>query len=499
MATSLCIDAGTTIIKTVAYDADGREVHIARRSTRIDSPGPRFAEQDMGEVWDAVAATVREATEAAGEEVGLIGLTAQGDGCWLVDADGRPTGPAVLWNDGRAAAVVERWQQERRTERAFRINGSVGFAGLPHAILTWLAEYEPARVEAAQAALTCGGWLFRCLTGEPAIDESEAAAPWLDVARRDYSPEILELFDLGWAHRLLPPLRHDDERVAALADGAAERLGVAAGTPVVLAPYDLATSSVGAGAVGERQACSILGTTLSTQTVTAAVDVSGTPTGLTIPLGVDHLYLRALPTLAGTQVLAWAAGVLGVDGPAALSSLASEAAPGADGLVFLPYLSPAGERVPFVDPYARGSFSGLSFDHDRGGIARAVVEGLTYVIRECLEVGGPAPTELRACGGGASSRDWCQLIADVVGVPVVRSDDAEVGARGVFCFALVATGAEPDHATAAAKYVRVKDELAPDPARHATYDGLYDDFLAVRDDVSRSWPRLARARATGRP
>lgn len=493
--TILCVDAGTTVIKTVAYDDSGRELHIARRSTRVDVPRPGFAEQDMAEVWDAVAETSGEAAQAGGGSVRMIGLTGQGDGCWLTDADGRPTGPAVLWNDGRAAAIVDEWRREGRTDQAFRINGSVGFSGLPHAILTWLAEHEPERVERSSAALTCGGWLFRCLTGQAAIDTSEAAAPWLDVARRAYSDDILELFDLAWARRLLPPLRRDDDRVAPLSAEAAERLGTAAGTPVVLAPYDLATSSVGAGAVRERQACSILGTTLSTQTVTSTVDLTGTPTGLTIPLGVDDLNLRALPTLAGTQVLSWAAELLGVDGPPALGSLAAEAAPGADGLVFLPYLSPAGERVPFVDSAARGGFTGLSFGHDRSRIARAVVEGLTYVIRECLEVGGTAPTELRACGGGAGSREWCQLIADVVGVPVVRSDDTEVGTRGVFCYALVATGIEESHGAAAAKYVRARDEIAPDAARHEAYDELFDDFLAARGDLARTWPRLARTRS----
>jgi erythritol kinase (D-erythritol 1-phosphate-forming) len=493
--TSLCVDAGTTVIKAVAYDDSGREVHTARRPTRIDAPEPGFAEQDMGEVWDAVAETLREAARVAADDITLIALTAQGDGCWLTDADGRPTGPAALWNDGRAAAVVDAWQRDGRTEQAFRINGSVGFSGLPHAILTWLAEHQPERIERSRWALTCGGWLFQCLTGLAAIDESEAAAPWLDVARRAYSDEILDLFDLEWARRLRPPLRHDDDRVAPLANAAAERLGIPPGTPVVLAPYDLATSSVGAGAVRERQACGILGTTLSTQTVTAEVDVSGTPTGLTIPLGVDDLYLRALPTLAGTQVLAWAADLVGVDGPAALGRLAGDVAPGADGLVFLPYLSPAGERVPFVDADARGGFTGLSFAHGRRQVARAVVEGLTYVIRECLEVGGTTPTELRACGGGAGSREWCQLIADVVGVPVVRSDDAEVGARGVFCYALVATGAAASHAEAATAYVRVRDEIAPDARRHDAYDELFADFLAVRDDLSDSWPRLASARS----
>jgi erythritol kinase len=494
---TLCVDAGTTLIKTVAYDDEGREVHVARRATQVSSPRSGFAEQDMNQVWAAVAETVHEAAQVSGQKVSLLAVTGQGDGCWLIDADGRPTGPAVLWNDGRAGSIVEQWRLDGSTEKAFRINGSVGFSGLPHAILAWLGVHEPDRIDRSQAALTCGGWLFRCLTGQVAIDLSEAAAPWLDVARREYSAEILELFGIGWVRRLLPELRGDDNRVAALRPEVAAQLGIAAGVPVVMAPYDLATASIGAGAVDERQACSILGTTLSTQVVTAAVDVSGAPVGLTIPLGVRELYLRALPTLAGIQVLSWAAELLRVEDSAALSALGEGVEPGAHGLVFLPYLSPAGERVPFVDSRARGAFAGLSLDHDRTRVAHAVLEGLTYVIRECLEVGGTRPSEIRACGGGANSPEWRQLIADVVGVPVIRSGDTEVGARGAFCCALVATGAEPDHATAVAAYVGNRDEIRPDQARHEAYDQLFDDFLAVREDAARSWPRLDRIRSRG--
>lgn len=490
----LCVDAGTTLIKTVVYDEDGAVVHTAHRATELVSPSPGFAEQDMDQVWDAVADTLREAASTVEGDVELIAITAQGDGCWLIGADGRPTGPAVLWNDARAADVVDGWQQEGRTEQAFRINGSVGFAGLPHAILAWLAQHDPQRLERSTAALTCGGWLFKCLTGAAAIDESEAAAPWLDVLNREYSAEILDLFGIPWARRLQPELRHDDNRGSPLSAAVSERLGIPEGVPVVMAPYDIAATAIGAGAVSARQACTILGTTLCTEVVTDVVDLTGAPTGLTIPLSVGSRYLRSLPTLAGTQVLAWAADLLNVADEAELCRLAATATAGADGLMFLPYLSPAGERVPFVDSTARGTFVGLSFDHDRSLVARAVLEGLTYVIRDCLSVSGTAPSELRVCGGGAKSGEWCQVIADVLGVPVIRLKDEEVGARGAHISGLVAVGKQPDHAAAVELFVQQRDAFTPDPSQHDAYDQLFGDFLAIRDDAARSWPRLARSR-----
>lgn len=493
-ALSICVDAGTSLTKAVAYDDAGRPVLSSSQPTRVFAPVSGYAEQDMTEVWDAVLATIHEVVQAAGRPVSVIALTAHGDGCWLVDADRKPTGPAMLWNDARAAGIVDTWARRGKAEEAFWINGSVGFAGLPHAILAWLAENDPDRVERSDKSLTCGGWLFARLTGQVSMDESDAAVPWLDVERRVYSEEILEIFEMPWAQRLLPELRRDDNRAAPLSADAAKATGIAAGTPVVMAPYDIAASAVGSGAVETGQAVSILGTTLCTEVVAATPDRSGRPTGLTIPLGVDSKYLRALPTLAGTQVLAWAADLLSVDDEAAVCALADTGGAGANGAMFLPYLSPAGERVPFVDSAARGTFAGLSFDHDRAQIARAILEGLTYVIRECLTVGSTDPTEVRVCGGGTKSPQWCQLIADVTGVPVIRLSDDEVGARGAFVFAHVATGESSDHAEAVAKFVRTRDEFTPNAANQTLYDELFGQFVAIRDDAAKSWPRLAEIR-----
>ncbi|SPL92189.1 Xylulose kinase [[Actinomadura] parvosata subsp. kistnae] len=138
----ICVDAGTTVIKAVGYDAAGAEAAVARRETVVTRPAPGHAEQDMHAVWDAVAATVREvAAQVGGAD--FVAVTAQGDGCWLVDADGEPTGPAILWNDARAAAVVDRWTRDGLAAEAFRVNGSSAASGLPHAVLAWLGEHAP--------------------------------------------------------------------------------------------------------------------------------------------------------------------------------------------------------------------------------------------------------------------------------------------------------------------------------------------------------------------
>ncbi|MEV3927613.1 FGGY-family carbohydrate kinase [Actinomadura coerulea] len=493
--TVVCVDAGTTMIKAVGYAADGAELAVARRPTEVARPAPGHAEQDMAAVWRAVADAVREVLGKIGGGADFLALTAQGDGCWLVDGDGAPTGPAILWNDGRAAPAVERWAASGVLERAFRVNGSLHFAGLPNAILTWLREHDPDRLARSAASLTCGGWIFSRLTGQIAVDGSDASAPFLDIAALRYSDDLLRAYDMEWARRLLPDLRGDDRRAAPLTRAAADELGLPEGLPVVLAPYDIASTAIGVGAVDTGQACTILGTTLCTETVVDGPRLGGDPSGLTVAMGLPGRYLRAFPTLAGGQVVDWACRVLGLAAPAALAELAASAAPGADGLVFLPYLSPAGERAPFLDSRARGAFHGLTVHHEREHIARAVLEGLSLVVRDCLTAAETRPTELRVSGGGSASPVWLGMLADVTGVPVVRSADSEAGARGAFITGLLATGRAAGAREAADAHVRPGDTHAPDPHRAAHYAQAYEDFLTIRSATAPAWPTLAAARA----
>ena len=447
----------------------------------------------MDDVWAAVALTIRRVLADLAEPVRFLALTAQGDGAWLVDATGRPTGPAILWNDARATAIVERWRTAGMLAEAFRRNGTQTFAGLPNGIFTWLQEHDPERLERSHKSLCCGGWIFYNLTGRLAIDESDASAPFFDVRARRYSPELLELYGLSWAERLLPEVLSDDERVGELTAKAAATLGLPRGLPVVLSLYDVASTAIGLGTVSPGQGCSVLGTTLCTEIVVTEPQLQADPSGFTLPFGPD-LYLRAFPTLAGGEVIQWALRQLGLSGPHELSELAAKAPPGAGGLLCLPYFSPAGERVPFLNPYARGSLHGMSFEHGREHLARALFEGLSYVVRDCLLVASGPGMALHQCGlsgGGANSEIWCQIIADVLGVPTFRPHDQEVGAKGAMIVGLVATGAEKSFATAANDYLEVRDRFDPDAVRHVFYQESFGRFMGVREQSLPIWQRMA--------
>ncbi|MDO9377631.1 MAG: FGGY-family carbohydrate kinase [Nocardioidaceae bacterium] len=487
----ITIDAGTTMIKVVGYAADGREAVVARRPTEVLHPEPGWSEQDMDAVWDAVASAVAEVVPQLDGDLEAVAVTAQGDGAWLVDDAGRPTGPAVLWNDGRAADVVSRWQREGLLDAAFALNGNLGSSGIGHAVLAWLERHDPDRLAASATSLTCGGWIFSCLTGLRVSDTSDASAPFLDLRTLAYSEKLIALFSMSWARRLLPRVLADDDRAAPVLDDVAGRLGIPSGVPVVLAPYDIVATALGSGAVDAGQACCILGTTLCTEVVVDELPVGEVATGITVASGLPGRHVRAFPTLAGGEVIGWACTLLGLHHPSELGALARQAPVGADGLVLLPYLSQAGERAPFQDAAARGVLHGLSFAHGPAHVARAVVEGLSLVVRDCLEVCATPVSDLRVCGGGAVNDVWTQVIADVTGVPVTRTEDAEVGARGAYLVAARVRGVE-------APPVVLGRRFEPDPRAHDVYDGLYADFVRLREEAAPAWRLLAARRSAER-
>ncbi|MDQ2661629.1 MAG: FGGY family carbohydrate kinase [Actinomycetota bacterium] len=488
---TVCVDAGTTLIKAVAFDDAGIELVVASRATTVRVPHPGWSEQDMHEVLEAVLECIAEAVHASPLPVGAVALTAQGDGAWMLDGDGNPVGNAVLWNDARAHEVIERWTRDGVLEAAFRINGSLGNLGLPHAILAWAVENDPSILANVDEVTTCGSWVFGALTGAHGLHPSDASAPWLDISSGAISDDLLALYGLAEARSVVPTVLREDELTRPLLPDVAERLGLTAGTPVTLAPYDVVSTAFGGGTVEPDSAFCILGTTLCTGIILDAPDTTGEPSGLTLLDGPGGAVVRAFPTLAGTGVIEWMRSLLGLAGAAELTELAGESEPGASGVGLWPYFSPAGERAPFLDPAARGVVGGLSFEHTRADLARATVEGLGHVIRDCLEASGAVPSELVLSGGGAASDLWCRSIADITGVPTRRVVGTQIGAKGALLSALVASGRFPSLVDAAAALVTPSGIFEPDATLRSFFDERHGDFLATRAALTDRWAAWA--------
>jgi xylulokinase len=486
----IAIDAGTTVIKAVAFGRSGEELALARENTNPLRLHPGHSEQNMEATWQAVISTVRQVAQRCGESIEGIVSTAQGDGCWLMDAAGRPVRDAILWNDGRANKIVEQWRENGILDDAFRLSGSVSYPGLPNAILRWLQVYEPESLNKARWMLTCNGWIFARMTGRIAADLSDASNPFSDVHAKMYSPSLLKSFGLENISELLAPIARNHEVSAPLLEEAAQKMNVPAQIPMVMAPYDIVTTAFGCGVSLSGQACVILGTTICTETITDSLDLTGKSAGTTIALENGH-YLRAMPTLTGCEAQEWAAKLLTRGSLEQLSHLAAECKPALQLPFFLPYLSPAGERAPFLAPEASGSFHGLSLSTSPSRIAHAIYEGLSFVIRECLRTATKEPVnEIRVAGGGARSDLWCQMIADVAGINVIRTAGNEHGARGAYLSALALTNQIENIPSGIQRFIRDEQAFIPCSENHDLYLLRYRTWHVIRETTCKHWPLL---------
>lgn len=473
------VDAGTSVVKAVLFGDDHAPLARASTVVPVQHPQPGWSEQDMSQVRAAVDRVVAQVAPSDGV-VDAVAVTSQGDGCWLVDAHGSPRGPALLWNDARAAPVVAGWEQAGLMLEAFGVNGSYGNAGLAHAQLTWLRAHAPDRLADARHLLSCGSWLFLGLTGRAVLDVSDACNPFLDAMTDTYSEKLLADLGLGWARDLLPPLVSGADRVAALTAEAAARTHLRPGTPVVLAPYDVVATAVGVGALLPGTGFAVLGTTLCVGVPVPGNGLPRDPAGMALATGQPGRRLLAYATLAGTGVLDWWARMLGLASAADLALLAGTAPPRHDAPMLLPYLSPAGERAPFRDPGARGALLGLSLEHEPADVARAVVEGLSLAVRDCLRATGVIPDVLSVCGGGSRSDGWCQLLADAIGTTVARTSQEQVGALGAVLVAEAALGPQTDLDALVAGTVHHGATFTPDPVSAARLDAAFTRFVAAR-------------------
>jgi sugar (pentulose or hexulose) kinase len=457
------LDAGTTVIKAVAFDDDGVPVARAAERARLDRAGPGRYEQDADEVF-AAAETVLARLAGYGP-VDAIGVTGQGDGVWLSDAEGKPVRPAVSWLDARAGDILARWQGDGTLDALFRRTGSLLFPGAAAPILAALAEREPHVLAAAATAGYCKDMVVQRLTGLRATDPSDASVPFLDPKTGDYADDLLELCGLSEYRRLLAPVRRPP--MAPRSDG----------TPVVAAPYDLPACAWGGGVTEVGDGLLIVGTTLACQVLTDTVDTTGEPCGLTLATWREGRWLRAMPAMVGAAALDWVLALVGA-GVADLPALLAASPAGANGVTALPFFAEAGERAPFVEPQARARLDGLHVGVGKADLVRAVAEAIAYAARHCLTAAG-LTGELVVCGGGAASRPWLQIFADVLGRPLRALPGDEVGARGAALAARQAVGLPGWPAPAG-----VVVEPGPDTAGYA---GGYERYLRAVSHARDWW------------
>jgi xylulokinase len=488
----LGVDVGTTAVKAAVFDAGGALLGTASVEYPTRYPRPGWVEQDPEDWWRAAGTAIRTALEQADRPaVAAACVSAQAPTLLALDARGRPLRPALIWMDRRAEAECGRLRETLGEELVQRVTGNRIDPYFVAPKLLWFREHEPDLHARTHSFVQATGYLVHRLTGELTLDREHASLLSLrDLAGEAWSEPLCEA--VGVTPELFPPLVSGDEVVGRVTAEAAAATGLLEGTPVTGGTVDGAAAALEAGVVDEGQAGEMTGT--STVLMLPSEQPRSEPALIAMRHAVPGRWLLLGAMVASGGSLRWLRDLLGAGSFDALTAEAEPEPPGAGGLVFLPYMM--GERSPIWDSDARGVFLGLSLASGRGALVRAVLEGTAFAVRHNIETAaaaGIAIGELRSVGGGASSRLWSQIKADVTGLPVLLPETSVGAPFGDAALAAVAAGLHPD-VRALVGTVRIRERFEPRPQARERYEPLYGVYRRTYDSLRDEFGRLAAAR-----
>ncbi|HEY7630870.1 MAG TPA: xylulokinase [Thermoleophilaceae bacterium] len=473
------LDVGTTSVKGLALDTDaGRVVASATEGYPFDTPRPGWTEQDPELWWRASEKVLASLSSAAGE-LGGIGLSGQMHGLVALDSSDSVLRPALLWNDQRTAAeAAEIEERVGGLSALVEATGNRSLTGFTAPKLLWMARNEPELYARVAHVMLPKDYVRLRLCGEHATDVTDASGTlWFDVGERRWSERVLGVLevDSDW----LPPAEESAVVTGTTSDG----------VPVAAGAGDQGAGALGVGVDRPGPVSVVLGT--------SGVVLSALPAYAAEPEGRVQASCHALPgAWFGMGVILSAAGSLrwlrDVTGDVPFGGLDVEAekwGPGVEGLTFLPYLT--GERTPHFDPDARGAFAGLTVRHDRGALARAVLEGVAFGMRDALDLvaslGGHAAVG-RVSGGGAKSDLWMRIVASVLELPLERVAVDEGAAYGAALLGGVAGGA----------WSNAEEAVKACVSTHATIDPVQEwiqPYREAREKYRALYPALKEAAA----
>ena len=447
MTVLIGLDVGTSGVKGIAIDGDGAVLAVAEEPYPLSTPHPGWAEQDPEDWWRASQAVLARLPD------GPIGLSGQMHGLVVLDEADRVLRPAILWNDQRTGVECAEIEERVGLERLIALTGNRALTGFTAPKLLWLRRHEPDTYAQIRRILLPKDYVRLRLTGEHAIDAADASGTLLfDVANRRWSTEVCGALEipLEWL-----PEAHESTAIAGAGDQAAAALGVGIASP---GPVSVVLGTSG-----------VIFTALPSYSPDAQARV--------------HTFCHAVPAtwhamgvmLSAAGSAAWLRHALG----ASYGELDAEAErwqPGAEGVLFAPYL--AGERTPYPDPDARGAFIGLSLRHNRGALWRAMLEGVAFGLRDSLELlreRGARPAVGRVSGGGARSELWLRIVASALQLPLERMETDEGSAFGAALLAGVRSGTFADAEQAVTRCVRVRARVEP----VWDYDEAYRRFRSL--------------------
>lgn len=488
------IDIGTSGTKTALYDEYGQRLAVHTAEYPLYQPQNGWAEQDPEDWWQATVKGIRSVlaeSDCDRSDIVGIGLSGQMHGLVMLDEDGRVLRRSIIWCDGRTSEECEEITARVGADRLMEITKSPALTGFTASKILWVRKHEPQIYKQCRHILLPKDYIRYRLTGTFATDVSDASGmQLLDIAKRDWSDEVLEALKID--RSLLADVYESCEVTGTITPEIAALTGLPTTAVVVGGAGDNAAAAVGCGAVRDGYGFTTIGT--------SGVVFSHCKELRADPNGRIHSFCAAVPgeyhvmgvTLAAGLSLRWfrdqfcaveqtKADARGIDVYARMDEMAEGIPIGADRLVFLPYLM--GERTPHLDPFARGALIGLSASHSRAHCLRAVMEGVIYSLRDCLSLfdaaGVQAPARMMACGGGAVSPLWRQMLADVLGCTVCTAASNDGGALGAALLAGVGAGVWESVPSACDAVIRIKTEQPAIVSNNADYEPYYQLYHTV--------------------
>ena len=505
MAYLIGIDVGTTSAKTVLIDESGDVVATAAPEYDFVTPKPLWAESEPDDWWRATLSAIPRVLEkggVTGSEVAGVGLTGQMHGLVLLDAGGMVLRPCIMWNDQRTAAQCASITQTVGAERILELTGNPVLPGFTAPKIVWVLEHEPEVYSRAAKVLLPKDYIRYRLSGEYYTEVSDASGmSLLDVANRTWSAEMLAACEIprSW----MAEVTESTEASSKVSPEAARLTGLVEGTPIIGGGGDQAAGAVGCGIVKEGVVSATFGT--------SGVVFAHSDEYRVEPEGRLHAFCHAVPGkwhLMGVMLSAagsfqWYRNTLaneerqaeqetGKDAYDQLTAAAADVPPGSEGLLFLPYLS--GERTPYPDANAKGVFFGLTLRHGKAHMTRAVLEGVTYGMRDSLELMrelGIRTSHVVASGGGAKSAFWLQMMADMFASRIQLVNATEGAAYGAAILASVGAGIYDTVEDACAACIRVTGTTDPERSTADIYNRFYPRYRALYPALREEFARIA--------
>ena len=482
--TFMGIDAGTTSIKASIISEDGKFIDTVSQDVRLLMPSEDSCELDMTVLWQSlceILIKLKENNLQVWKDIKGIGITGQGDGLWAIDKDGVPVRNAILWNDTRTKHL-ELGNRDEIDELCIKNNANPLYAGSSFLILRWIKEEEPHIFNKIYKTFHCKDWLNYKLTGVISSDYTDMTTALMNLETKEFSQEILDVMDLSECMDMFVPPRDSCEVIGTVTREASKVTGLCEGVPVIAGAIDVAATAIGLGVVNVGDGCTIVGTTLANQTIIRDTDIDFEK-GLILSHLHKDSYICIMPTLSGASTIEWVRRLLYPgETHENIEKIIKKVPIGSNGIIYHPYLQ--GERAPFRNPNATGSFFGLKSTHNKEDLMRAAFEGIVMSLCDCFE-SLPKTSEMIYISGGAAKNDTlCQMAADCLGKRIIRSADKELGIKGIVTAVKVGLGIEKDYTSVK---ILIDKEFIAGTDRNEKYKSIFKLFKSLRYDYERHW------------